>query len=282
MFSMKYFFYSIAFISMLLTQIAVAEPKHSEMITTDEFHVALALGYGGMENPRAQAKAIETYVLPTWSYYGERFYAENFTLGYSLHESDNLLLDIQTQLNDDGIFFEFDGLNKLFMSDILGFTPIRLPITARQPKFDEIERNISYLGGINATWLTAFADISLGYFHDISGVHQGNEIHLRLKRSFEYPWGALGFQGGTVRKSQNILNYYYQLTPEERGPINPHYHPSATFNYYAKAVINIPLGENVNFVGILEYTWLGQDITDSIMIDKDGYASGFVGISYGF
>lgn len=282
MLSMKYFLCSIVFLSTLFPPLAVAEPKHSEMITTGEFHAALALGYGGLENPRAHAKSIETYVLPTWSYYGERFYAENFTLGYSLHESDSLLLDIQTQLNEDGIFFEFDGLNRLFMNDLLGFNPIRNPTNAKQPKTDEIERNISYLGGLNATWLTPFADISLGYFHDISGVHQGNEIQLRLKRSFEYPWGVLGFQGGTVRKSQNILNYYYQLTPEERGPFYPRYYPSATFNYYAKAVINVPLGGNVNFVGIFEYTWLGQSITDSIMIDKDGYISGFVGISYGF
>lgn len=279
---MRHFLCGIVLFSTLFAPLAVAEPKHLEIITTGDLHVALALGYGGLENPRAHAKAIKTYVLPTWSYYGERFYVENFTLGYSLYESDSLQLDIQTQLNDDGIFFEFDGLNKLFMGDILGITPIKQPINEKYPSFDEIERNISYLGGINITWLTELSDISLGYFHDITGVHQGNEIQLRLKRSFEYTWGALGFMGGTVRKNQNILNYYYQLTPEERGPINSHYYPSATLNYYAKAVVNVPLGENVNFVGILEYTWLGQAITDSIMIDKDSYVSGFIGISYGF
>lgn len=279
---MKNYFYWLVLFSLCTIPPAIAENNQSEMITTNEWHISVALGYGAVDNPRTRSKAIESYILPSWSYYGGNFYVENFTLGYSLYESDNLLLDVQTQINDDGILFKFDGLNKLFLSDILGFAPAGLPINSKQPIFEEIERNISYLGGMSATWLTPYADISLGYYHDISGVHQGNEIQLRLKRNINYAWGSLGFQLGAVRKSQNIVGYYYQLTPEEEGPLHFKYRPNATVNYFTRGVLNIPLWENLNIVGILEYTWLGKGITDSIMIEKDGYLSGFIGISYGF
>ena len=256
--------------------------KEIGSVSPGDWQISLAAGYGALENPRAKVENVSTWILPTWYYYGENFYVENFTLGYSLYESDNFIVDLQTRFNEDGFFFEFDGLNKLLLSDILGYTPVKQPINPKVVKFEEIERNLSYLGGINTTWVTPYLDVSLGYFHDITGVHQGNEIQLRLKHSQAFSWGALGFEVGAIRKSENLVSYYYKLTKAEEGPLHPKYDPSATVNYHAKTVINVPISENFNFVGILEYTWLGQEITDSVLIDKDSYLSGFVGISYDF
>ncbi|ABI37901.1 MltA-interacting MipA family protein [Shewanella sp. MR-4] len=269
-------------LALLLSNCAMLQAKEIETVSAGDWQISLAAGYGALENPRAKVENINTWVLPTWYYYGENFYVENFTLGYSLYESESFIVDVQTRFNEDGFFYEFDGLNKLLLSDILGYTPVKQPINPKAVKFEEIERNLSYLGGLNATWVTPYLDVTLGYFHDITGVHQGNEIQLRLKHSQAFSWGALGFEVGAIRKSENLVSYYYKLTKEEEGPLHPKYNPSAAINYHARTVVNVPIFDNVNFVGILEYTWLGQEITDSVLIDKDGYVSGFVGISYDF
>ncbi|MDH1471572.1 MipA/OmpV family protein [Shewanella bicestrii] len=266
----------------LLSQSAALQAKEIETVSAGDWQISLAAGYGALENPRAKVDNVNTWILPTWYYYGENFYVENFTLGYSLYESDNFIVDLQTRFNEDGFFYEFDGLNKLLLSDIVGYTPVKQPINPKVVKFEEIERNLSYLGGVNTTWVTPYLDVSLGYFHDITGVHQGNEIQLRLKRSQAFSWGALGLEVGAIRKSENLVSYYYKLTKEEQGPLRSKYQPSATINYHARTVVNVPIFDNVNFVGILEYTWLGQEITDSVLIDKSGYLSGFVGFSYDF
>ncbi|ASK68149.1 structural protein MipA [Shewanella bicestrii] len=269
-------------LALLLSQSAALQAKEIETVSAGDWQISLAAGYGALENPRAKVDNVNTWILPTWYYYGENFYVENFTLGYSLYESDNFIVDLQTRFNEDGFFYEFDGLNKLLLSDIVGYTPVKQPINPKVVKFEEIERNLSYLGGVNTTWVTPYLDVSLGYFHDITGVHQGNEIQLRLKRSQAFSWGALGLEVGAIRKSENLVSYYYKLTKEEQGPLRSKYQPSATINYHARTVVNVPIFDNVNFVGILEYTWLGQEITDSVLIDKSGYLSGFVGFSYDF
>ncbi|WP_306295303.1 MipA/OmpV family protein [Shewanella algae] len=84
---------------------------------------------------------------------------------------------------------------------------------------------MSYLGGVSVTWVTPYTDINLGLFQDISGVHDGNELQLRLKKSLLYSWGALGFELGAIRKSESLVRYYYQLTPEESGPLRLSYTP---------------------------------------------------------
>ncbi|QYJ78194.1 MipA/OmpV family protein [Shewanella acanthi] len=267
---------------LLLGSSAKLQAKDVESVSPGDWQISLAAGYGALENPRAKVKNISTWVLPSWYYYGEDFYVENFTLGYSLYESNNFIVDLQTRFNEDGFFFEFDGLNKLLLSDILGYTPVKLPLNPKAVKFEDIERNLSYLGGINATWVARYLDVSLGYYHDITGLHQGNEIQLRVKHSQRFQWGALGFEIGAIRKSDNLIGYYYDLTSEEQGPLRTNFEPKPTTNLHVRSVINVPLMEQVNFVGILEYTWLGQGITDSVLIDKDSYASGFVGISYAF
>ncbi len=122
---MKLWWYAILMLGLQLPLTAAAEENATETVPVNEFRLALALGYGRLDNPRVHAKPIETFLLPSWSYYSERFYLENFTLGYSLYESDNWLFDLQTKLNEDGFFFEFDGLNKLFLSDIIASPPTR-------------------------------------------------------------------------------------------------------------------------------------------------------------
>ncbi|MCE9677759.1 MipA/OmpV family protein [Shewanella sp. AS1] len=265
-------------------QVAAQPTQQIDSITTGELHLSLALGYGGIENPRAKSDNIETYILPSWSYYGERFYVENFSLGYSLYESDSFILDLQTKLNEDGIFFEFDGINKVFLSDILGFVPNRQPIFGRNIPAVPIERNISYLGGLKGSWITPYLDLNLGYFHDISGVHQGNEIQFTLRKNLGFAWGALGFELGAIRKSQNLVSYYYHYTAAELGRSITQglQADQAAINYHASGVVNFPLWQDFNFVTIITYTWLGNEITENQMVEKDSYLSGFVGVSYAF
>ncbi|MDX1279692.1 MipA/OmpV family protein [Shewanella colwelliana] len=278
---MKYLFSSLCII-FGLTLIDARADEQLDAIKTGELQFTLALGYGGIENPRAKSDNITTYVLPSWSYYGERFYAENFTLGYSLYESDRFIVDLQTRLNEDGIFFELDGWSNVFLSDILGYKPNKQPLFG--PKIPEvpIERHISYLGGVNTSWLTPHLDINLGYYHDISGVHQGNEIHLKLKTIQPLSWGALAFEVGAIRKSSQLIKYYYHFTEAELGRPIRESAQSASINYHASGVINIPLWQDINFVGIVTYTWLGDEISDNLMVEKDDYLSGFVGVSYAF
>ncbi|MDN7125686.1 MipA/OmpV family protein [Pseudidiomarina sp. 1APP75-32.1] len=253
-----------------------------QQVLANQWHVSLAVGYGYVDVPRAGKKPVKTYLLPSISYYGEKFYLENFTMGYSLYEGDIFMLDLQTKLNDDVIFFELDGFENLFASDLLGFTPNRGGAGPTASPIISIERSVSYLGGVNALWTTPAGDLSLGGFNDISNIHNGHEAHLRLTDTFRYQMFAWAFELGATYKSKETVSYYYELRPDEIGTIHTGYNARAGVNYHARALFDYPLSDHWSAIAVVEYNRLASNIADSPFLNDNEYWGGFVGVNYRF
>ncbi|QSX41357.1 MipA/OmpV family protein [Shewanella cyperi] len=270
---------------LLMLSLAFAtQADELQTVSPGDWQISVAVGYGVLENPRAKTEDITTWVLPSWYYYGDDFYAENFTLGYSLFESDWLSLDIQGQLNEDGIFYEYDGIGKLLVADVLGFTPVRDTVRpGAKFKPESIKRKLSYMGGPSATWYTPAFDMTTALMYDVTGVHNGYEWQLSLKKAFAWSWGAAGIEAGGVYKSEELVTYYYGIRPKEfAGRVPRGGRMDASSNWYVKAVFNVPLTDSLTLVATAKHTWLGSEIRNSILIDQDDYFAGFIGISYGF
>lgn len=267
----------------IINLLTTTQADELNKVHSGDWQFSVAVGYGILENPRVKVDNVTTYILPTWYYYDENFYVENFTLGYSLYEQDSFVLDIQGQLNDDGLFFELDGINKLFLSDVLGYTSIKQPIRpGKKIDYKSIDRSISYLAGISATWYNPIVDLTAGYFHDLTNVHNGNELQLSLRKKFIWTSFAFGLELGATRKSDNLISYYYSLTEEElAGSFSP-YTPEAATNLHIKAVFNLPINNTLMLVASLKQTYLDDSIQQSFLINQSTYFAGFVGINYAF
>ena len=63
------------------------------------------MGYGLIETHLAEGKDTELYLMPSFSYYGENFFIENLSMGYSLVENDRFIVDLATRFNLDGLYF---------------------------------------------------------------------------------------------------------------------------------------------------------------------------------
>ncbi|MCC5452262.1 MipA/OmpV family protein [Rheinheimera sp. UJ51] len=262
----------------MLTKVATAND-----VPVGEWQVAVALGYGYVENPRAHAEPIKTYVLPSVLYYGERFYLENFTLGYSLFENEQLFVDIQSRLNEDGLFFELDGIGNLLVTDLFGITNGKTPGRPSRPiNYAAIERKVSYLLGSQLTWQSAVGDMTAGAYTDISGVHNGYELHLRYKYVFDWYDVSWGLELGLTQKSRELVSYYYYLTDAELQTARTSYQPRDTLNSHIRWVANKTLNAHWTLISLLEYNHLGHGISQSPLIEKSDYLSAFVGVSYSF
>ncbi len=206
---------------------------------TGQWQFSLAVGYGELENPLARQPNPASVLLPSWHYYDEKFYLDNFNLGYSLLESRDLEIDLQTRLNEDGLFFELNGLSRLLATDLFNRVPFR---NDRQPPvYANIERKVSYLAGLQLNFPTPQATLSLGHFHDISGVHNGAESIVRLNRIFSIEQARLGLEVGWTRKNQTLVDYYYKLTPAELAFLTTRQHVRASQNYHVRMVLNLPI-----------------------------------------
>ena len=93
-------------------------PAQAEAV--DGWQFSLAAGHGKISTVLSGRRPISGNFIPGVSYYGERFYLENTHLGYSLVENDYGYIDLVGELNDDGMFFELDGVNKFGWWDAIG------------------------------------------------------------------------------------------------------------------------------------------------------------------
>lgn len=247
---------------------------------TGQWQFSLAAGYGELENPLALQPNPSSVLLPSWHYYAEKFYLDNFNLGYSLLESSDLEVDVQTRLNEDGLFFELNGLSRLLVSDLFNRFPVRND--KQLPAYANIERKVSYLAGLQLNFPTPLATISLGHFHDISGVHNGAESVIRVNRIFSLGNSRLGLEAGWTRKNQALVDYYYKLTPAELAFLSTRQHVRASQNYHLRLVLNLPISAQWYWLLTAEHNWLGQGIRRSFLVNKAQYSVGFVGIGYDF
>lgn len=251
-----------------------------QAIETDRWHVEIAVGYGQLDNPRFKSEPIRSVVLPSVSYYGDRFYLDNLTLGYSLFETDNVLVDVQTHVNEDGLLFELKGLGNVLLSDLLGYAPINDPY--EQPQYADVERNISVLGGVYTEVPTPWFTASMGAYQDLTDVHNGHEILLKFNRRFAFEHFTTAIEFGWTYKSAELTRYYYEVGPDDIAMDVYGNRLSGGVNSHVRGVVNIPLNASWRVVAILEYNTIDADIAHSPLLDAQHYWGGFFGFSYAF
>jgi outer membrane scaffolding protein for murein synthesis (MipA/OmpV family) len=277
---MKFSVFIFCFLSALISGVSFA--FDSENAIVDEWSFSLYLGDGKIENPIAELEDLELTVFPSISFYGEKFFIEGTTIGYSLFETDDVIVDLVGLLNEDGLFHHFNDHQDLSVVNILGFNP-----TSRGEviTFEPIKRDISYLGGISATFINDYFDIRLGGFQDVTGVHDGNELHLSASKSFSTPWFNAYIELGKVIKSRQLVEYYYQFQNEELAlleELKSDYQPKRSRNFYYKIQFNVPITQALSVVGLVKQTQLGNNIKQSLLVKKGNYLASFIGFRYQF
>jgi MipA family protein len=256
--------------------------------TVGEWQFALSLGTGKVTTPLANRHDLQGSVLPAVSYYGEHFYLENSFIGYSLVEQDNWYLDLVGGLNDDGYFFELDGVNQFGWWDALGIEggyslqlegegPAQLPGT-----YQDIKRNLSYMAGASVNWLTDIAEVRLTLLTDISGVHQGQEQHFSLRKTYEYQQWQFRWQIGALHKDEQINNYYYNLRPHELDNTNSWFRLGDSWQYFYALTINYQLDPNWAIQAFWQKNLLDKELMKSPLVAKDQSYSRFIGVRYSF
>ncbi|WP_164078367.1 MipA/OmpV family protein [Alteromonas facilis] len=248
-----------------------------------DWGIDIGLGYAGIENPLNKRGSLESYVLPQWYYYGERFYVENLELGYSLYENDYLLVDAVSYLNDDGVLFNSDKKAVSFL-DVSKFVPnIGMPIFGRPIELTDIERDFTYMAGIQVFWLNDYLEVKFVRAKDISIGHEGFESQLSVQKSYQWQDFKLFWELGGIRKSANINNYYYGVRAEESGLRRDALVAAESLNnYFVKIATTYRLSESTSAVVSLHHTWIDDELLISPLLLKDKYLSGFVGINVHF
>ncbi len=278
---MRYVLYS--FLLLTSTCSLVYAKQHEPLAPVGQYQFDISLGYGGIQNPVAGRGNITTYALPNFSYYGERFYIEDFSLGYSLYEAPNFYIDLYSSFNEDGFFFELDGLSKFLLTDVLP-TGRRVPPKPGKPVIEgeHVKRELSYLAGLAGAYYNEYGTFRFSHLYDILNTHDGYETQLSWAITQEYLGALMEIELGATYKSDNLTSYYYEVRPEEEPYPLKDQKIDAAINPFIKLKLYIPINERLGIDTNLSRHLLDSTYQSSYLIDETGYWSGFIGINYRF
>jgi len=84
--------------------------ENNECVTIGDWDFSIGIGIGGRTNPIINSDDIPIVLLPTVSYYGKRFFWDTDTLGYTLVESKQHMINIIGTISYDQAFFNEWGV----------------------------------------------------------------------------------------------------------------------------------------------------------------------------
>ncbi|MCP3927160.1 MAG: MltA-interacting protein [Desulfobacterales bacterium] len=144
------------------------------------------------------------------------------------------------------------------------------------------ELHTLYYAGIEFEGDLLGVETGLEIVQDISGEHDGQEISL----SFEYPWNVAGFEFRPSLSltwiSKDIVDYFYGVSSREAKSDRPVYSPDSTYEVSLELMVMKQLFDNINAVGMVEFSTFGDEIKDSPLVEKDYEFSGVLGLLYTF
>ena len=249
------------------------------------WQVSFALGIGGRTNPLINSSDIPLIVMPKFAYYGEKFFIDNLNFGYTLVETDELSLNVITDINYDRVFFSrTDPGNILFDTLIsdgvdVGNLPSGGQIDSINIAPSSLNRKISYLAGLGLILTNDHHRMDIEIFSDISNVHSGQEVRLKYEYIHQQGDWTINPEVELVWKSADINSYYYGFTNEE-----------FQIDFQAGAGANFALGMNVIkkvneqwfWLGKLSYMRLSDEVSKSPLVEKDYSITTFLGLVYTF
>jgi MipA family protein len=260
----------------------------SDCVAVGGWSLSIALGAGVRTNPVLHESDIPLVVIPTFSYYGKRFFIDNLDAGVTLFEDNHSTLSLLASPGYDRVFFYHSDPQNIFVTglsnalQVPGTTStlvsrnnsdgsvVQLPAV----KFPSRSRKVTYLAG--PEWTFKYGGISgqLDVLHEITGHNHGDEVRGALGIPLGHLGGAWTTSVGFTWKSSEIVNYYYGV-PD-------FYAAGAAFDPFVKLAFSRPLKGKWKLTGFVETERLGNAIADSPIVNARYVTTTFVGVMYTF
>ena len=148
------------------------------------------------------------------------------------------------------------------------------------------DRDITLDAGISLSCRQRWGVVSFEALTDTLGVNNGQQLSLRLSKPVFKPFGikkllTIPFIGAEWRTT-SLNDYYYGVETREALPNRPSYKASGDVNIFLGITCNWQLNKNWSVIGMVNNYWLGQEIQDSPIVDRDYSISNIGGLVYNF
>lgn len=292
-----------------------------ECVEVGQWELSLAVGAGGITNPLFEGDDIPLLLVPYISYYNDKLFFDNSTLGYTLVEAPNYDISLVTELNGEKKFFSrFHPANIIAPSGSLsegGKDVIDEPVidsgnpTGPSEGLDTPNENIdpdpndkpvkpatpiSFKDLANRSWALDAGVLIHAYFgerhkftaqwmHDVSGQYQGQHVLVSYKFQAPLPqsWPAkLQLSVGGHWKSAELIEHYYGINAQDNLPDKYHYQGESGLSPFVGVAFNYKINESWQFKFSAKREFLSDEISNSPLVEEDVADTFFVGGLYAF
>lgn len=294
--------------------------KQPQLASVSQWNFGLALGFGKQQNIILGQSDLNIYLVPTVSYYGQKWFFDNGTLGYSFIEKPKYALSVVTEINPfSAQYYDYHPLNVFLFdssvsndfsdaeasqdySDIVndvdaGVALPSQPLDSRDDEQQKIETNLELTKpqwsidlGLQHNWFISnrYSIISK-IFTDISNVHNGKRAdinfsyryQLRGDNTFLANW-QFNFQFGLSMLSRQTTQYFYGIDERHIHLQSYQYRTDSAINKTVRMSLRKPITNKLNMILYWKKEFLDDTIAHSPRVTSAESNTYFMGLLYAF
>lgn len=260
-------------------------------VPTGEWQFNMAIGAGYRSNPLHGGRNWPLWLMPDVSYYGERWFFDNGTVGYTLDPASDLQLSLVSRLNEEAGYFRRGSpaniLQRQGIANIDG--PQEKFLFASELQINQLEkRPLALDAGLQLNWQGLGFQWQANWWHDISDQYHGQHLRFGAAYGFETRTGIWQLSAALAWKDQDLMNTYYGISAAENDEQS--WRVSASWQPEVALQWQYPLNDRWSVLSLLRYRWLDDRATSTAassrsqnpMMQEDNIRHWFVGLNYRF
>jgi outer membrane protein len=253
----------------------------------------VGLGYGQRTNPLIQSEDIPVVVDLDIAWFGERWFFDNFDLGFSLVDNSHYTANVVARLNSDRAFF--GKTNTRYVNFTITSGGEQVPIAAPpgppgSPDQGIVEpiqlkvpdRDYAVELGLEMLFDGEWGHASLRAFHDVSNTHEGYEISA----DYSYRWVRGRFtiapSVGVAYKSAELSDYYWGVHADEVLPTLQGYQVDGGIGWEAGLRTSYYITKSMRVAVSANYEQLTHNIALSPLVAEPYVIGYFAGLAWQF
>ena len=284
----------LLFLTLLLPALAQADdcaaPATTGAVATDcvetgQWQLSLAIGAGHRSNPLHGGRNFPYLLLPDVSYYGQHWFFDNGTLGYSWTLQPAMQLSLVSRLNEEKGFFNRGHLSNVLNRQMLSSAEL---IGPAQKSGDQEELSLAEVAkrptavdaGMQFNWFAELVQLQANWWHDVSGQYDGQHASLSASHGWQTDTGNWQLTAALAWKSRQLMQTYYGIEP----PLDSIYfgQPTESWQPELKFSWHYPLTSDWSVLAFYRHRWLDEGVTRSPLVAESSVRSWFFGMSYRF
>lgn len=256
------------------------------------WRLGIGLGYGQRTNPLIQSEDIPVVVDLDIAWFGERWFFDNFDLGFTLMDHSRFTANVVARLNSDRAFFGKTNTRYVNFSLTAGGAQEPLPASPGTPgtgaSFDQPvelkipDRDYAVELGLEMLLDGEWGEATLRAFHDVSGTHEGYEISA----DYSYRWirgrFSIAPSVGVAYKSAALSDYYWGVHADEVLPTLQGYEVDAGVGWQAGLRASYYVTKSMRIALSANYERLQHSITQSPIVAEPDVIGYFAGLAWQF